>query len=111
MQQMIALPNAPVKLVREEGEPFSDDAFVAFCRANPEVRVERTEEGEIVIVPPAGGESSHRSLKVAVQLDRWTEDDTRGEAFDSSAEFMLPDGSALSPDAASRLCKLDFVKA
>jgi Uma2 family endonuclease len=99
MQKTIALPNAPVKLVQEEGEPFSDDAFVEFCRANPDVRVERTAEGEIVIAPPAGAESSNRSLKVAAQLGRWSEEDGRGEAFDSSAEFMLSDGSALSPDA------------
>jgi len=35
-----------------------------------------------------------------VRLGRWAEKDGRGEAFDSSAQFMLPDGSALSPDAA-----------
>jgi Uma2 family endonuclease len=38
-------------------------------------------------------------LKVAGQLDAWAEVDGRGETFESSAQFILPDGSALSPDA------------
>jgi len=33
------------------------DEYHSFCMANPDVRFERTAEGEIVIVPPAGFES------------------------------------------------------
>ena len=80
--------------------PVSVQEYLAFCRANPDLNTERTAEGEIVIVPPAGGESSKRSLRVAAQLDRWAQKDARGEAFESSVQFMLPDGSGLSPDAA-----------
>ena len=100
--QVVALPEhgTSVKLRFDIERRLSDKEYLAFCRANPELRVERTAEGEIVIVPPAGGESSHRSLRVAAQLDRWAEKDGRGKAFDSSVQFMLPDGSALSPDAA-----------
>jgi Uma2 family endonuclease len=32
-------------------------------------------------------------------LFNWAEVDGRGEAFDSSVMYMLPDGSSLSPDA------------
>ncbi len=99
--QVVALPSpVAVKLSDYSGEKFSDAAYLAFCRANPNLRVERTAEGEILIVPPAGFESSHRNSNVTAQLYKWAEEDGRGKASDSSAQFMLADGSALSPDAA-----------
>ena len=100
MQVAIPKDATSVKLSYDAGAEPSDQAYLAFCRANPDLRVERNAKGEILIVPPAGSESSYRSLKVAAQLDMWAEQDGRGTAFESSAQFMLPDGSALSPDAA-----------
>jgi len=100
MQVAIPKDATSVKLSYDAGAEPSDQAYLAFCRANPDLRVERNAKGEILIVPPAGSESSYRSLKVAAQLDLWAEQDGRGTAFESSAQFMLPDGSALSPDAA-----------
>jgi len=105
--QVVALPKLiPVTLSDYGGEKFSDAEYLAFCRANPNLRLERTAEGEILIVPPAGSESSYRNSKLTAQLDRWSEEDGRGKAFDSSGQFFLADGSALSPDAAwvSNVC-------
>ena len=99
MFQMVAL-ETPARIVLERENGTALEAYLAFCRANPDLRVERTAEGEIVLMPPAGAESSHRSLKVAAQLHMWAEQDRTGQAFDSSIEFILPDGSALCPDAA-----------
>ena len=93
-------PPVALKLSDYSGEKFSDAAYLAFCRANPNLHVERTAEGEILIVPPARSESSYRNSKVTAQLDRWAEEDSGGKVFDSSSQFMLGDGSALSPDAA-----------
>lgn len=99
--QVVALPKlVPVTLSDYSGEKFSDAAYLAFCRANPNLRLERTAEGEILIVPPAGYESSYRNSEVTAQLHRWAQEDGRGRASDSSAQFFLVDGSALSPDAA-----------
>jgi putative restriction endonuclease len=92
--------NTSLKLVLDPDHLFDDKAYFAFCRVNPDLRVERNAEGEILIVPPAGSESSYRSASVTAQLFNWAEQDGRGTAFESSAQFMLPDGSALSPDAA-----------
>src|SRR5207302_1087302 len=87
--------------VRRQGrEKFSDEDYWAFCVANPDLRVERTAEGEIVIVPPAGGESDYRSSDVVTELKVWARKDGRGKGFGSSVQFFLPDGSGLSPDAA-----------
>lgn len=79
---------------------LSDEQYWEFCAANPDLRFERTAEGEIVIVPPAGGESDYRTLKLGGRLDIWSVADGRGKAFGSSVQFLLPDGSGLSPDAA-----------
>jgi Uma2 family endonuclease len=98
MQVHVALPEHTTWRL-DPADRLSDAQFVAFCQANPDVRVERTAEGDIVIVPPAGGESDYRSNKAAAQLDRWAEEHGRGIAFGSSVGFLLPDGSALSPDA------------
>jgi hypothetical protein len=50
--------------VRRQGrEKFSDSEFWAFCVANPDLRVERTAEGEIVFLSQFGKAcKSHRIL-------------------------------------------------
>ena len=101
MMQVLTFPQAEGALaVRKQGrEPFSEEEYWAFCEANRDLHIERTAEGEIVVSPPAGGESDYRSLKSAAQLDRWAERDGTGRAFGPSVQYFLPDGSGLSPDA------------
>ena len=98
----IALPDldAPATLILDPENRLSDDAYFAFCEANPDLRLERTAQGEIVIVPPAGGESDHRNVDVSSQLFTWAKKNGRGKGFGPTAQFLLPDGAALSPDAA-----------
>ena len=79
---------------------FSDRAYLQFCEANPDLFVERTAEGEIVVAPPAGLESDDRNAEVIAQLRAWAKRDGRGRVSGATAQFFLPDGSALSPDAA-----------
>jgi Uma2 family endonuclease len=98
----IALPelNRPVALSIDPEDRRSDDEYFDFCAANPDLNVERTAEREIVIVPPAGGESDCRTLDVGGELRAWAKRDSTGRAFGSGTQFLLPDGSGLSPDAA-----------
>lgn len=79
---------------------LSDDAFLAICQANPDMRVERTAKGAIIIMPPAGAESSRLNLKLGAVIEAWAERDGTGVAFDSSAGFALPNGAIRSPDVA-----------
>lgn len=79
---------------------YSDRAYLDFCEANPDLSTERTAQGEIVIVPPAGYESDDCNAEVISQLRTWAKKDGRGRASGATAQFFLPDGSALSPDAA-----------
>ncbi len=51
-------------------------------------------------MPPAGAESDYRSVEVIGQLRDWARSTRRGKAFGSSVQFLLPNGAALSPDAA-----------
>jgi Uma2 family endonuclease len=99
MQVHVAMPPLSVLVIRN-GREYSDNAYLEFCEANPDLLVERNAEGEIIIVPPAGGESDYRNANAVMQLSKWAMRDGRGKAFGSSVQFFLPDGSALSPDAA-----------
>ena len=98
----VALPKSglPAKILLNCGRKLGDEEFYNFCVQNPDLSIERTEQGEIVIVPPAGGESSFQSGDVFAQLRQWAKRDERGKAFESSAMFLLPRGAGLSPDAA-----------
>jgi Uma2 family endonuclease len=94
----------------EEERPLNDDEFFEFCARNPRLRIEREANGEIIIMPPAGGETGYRNSELTAQLAVWAKGDGRGRAFDSNTEYILPNGAALSPDASwvlkSRLEKL-----
>lgn len=78
---------------------MSDGEFFEFCRRNRDLRIERTSEGEIIIMPPAGSDTGSRNLEIARQLGNWTEQNGTGIAFDSSTGFTLPNGATRSPDA------------
>jgi Uma2 family endonuclease len=79
---------------------LTSEQLFELCRANPELRVERTSQGEIVIMPPTGGETGHRNAAILTQLTNWAWADGTGVTFDSSTGFDLPDGATRSPDAA-----------
>lgn len=98
----IALPdlNTPATLILDREHGLTDEAYFAFCAANPDLNVERTRDGEIVIVPPAGLESDFRTVEAITCLRIWSGKEKRGKVFGATAQFMLPDGSGLSPDAA-----------
>jgi Uma2 family endonuclease len=100
MQLVLPEQALPAKLALNPELRMSDDDYFDFCMANPDLRLERTEQGEIIIVPPAGGESDYQSADVIGQLGAWAKRDGRGKAFGMSVAFILPTGAALSPDAA-----------
>jgi Uma2 family endonuclease len=79
---------------------LDDAALFRFCAANRDLRIERAANGEILIMPPTGGETGRRNLGIATQLGVWAERDGTGIGFDSSTGFVLPNGAERSPDAA-----------
>jgi Uma2 family endonuclease len=79
---------------------MSEEQFYEFCHSNPDLRIERTAKGEVIVMPPAFSDTGNRNFKTALQLGIWAEQDGTGEGFDSSAGFTLPNGAMRSPDAA-----------
>ncbi len=79
---------------------WRDEELFELCARNPELRIERTAEGNVIVRTPAGWESSHRNLEIALALGAWAKQDSTGLASDSSGGFVLPNGAMRSPDAA-----------
>lgn len=79
---------------------MTDEQFFELCQNNPELRFERNANGELIIMPPTGGETGNRNGRLNQQLFNWTDADGTGIAFDSSTCFKLPNGADRSPDAA-----------
>jgi Uma2 family endonuclease len=108
MQILVEESERPMAIQWERG--MTDDEYFQFCANNPELRVERTSAGDIVIMPPAGFESGHRNNELSRQLGNWALNDRRGQAFDFNTGYLLPSGAAYAPDASwvlqSRLDKL-----
>jgi Uma2 family endonuclease len=79
---------------------MSEHEFFAFCQLNAEWRIERTGEGDLIIMPPTGGWTGHRNFTLIGLFSRWVEADGSGLGFDSSTGFALPNGARRSPDLA-----------
>jgi Uma2 family endonuclease len=79
---------------------MTNDQLYEFCLLNPELRIERTAQGDLLIMPPTGGETSKRNLDLIVVVGLWAKRDGSGIAFDSSGGFILPNSALRSPDVA-----------
>ena len=79
---------------------LSDDELFRLCAANPEVSIERTSEGELIFMAPAGGASSNRNSTINLELGLWNRKAGLGKVFDSNGGFVLPNGAMRAPDAA-----------
>ena len=79
---------------------LSDDQLLALCSLNRDLRIERNAEGELLLMPPAGGEAGARESEINMQVRIWAKRDRTGTAFGSSTSFQLPNGATRAPDAA-----------
>jgi Uma2 family endonuclease len=82
------------------GLRVSPEAFWELCAANPDLRLTRTAQGELIIMAPAGSDSGSRNLSLAAQLWNWNRASRLGIGFDSSSGFTLPNGYVHAPDLA-----------
>ena len=76
------------------------DQFDQLCEDNPDLRLELTQEGELIVMAPAGGESSRKNIDLATDVNIWNRQTNLGMAFDSSCgyDFIAIGGGKLSPD-------------
>jgi Uma2 family endonuclease len=75
------------------------EQLVQLAIANRDLQLERTATGELIVMPPTGGDTGNRNLDMEGQLWLWNRQTKRGKAFNSSTGFHLPNGADRSPDA------------
>jgi len=79
---------------------LTDKQFEQLAAINRNLQIELTAKGELVIMPPTGGETGNRNFELDGQLWWWNRQHRLGKAFDSSTGFRLPNGATRSPDVA-----------
>jgi len=78
---------------------MTDEEFAQFCAENPDLRIETTAEGELLVTAPTHPLSGDRNSQIAIALGIWARNDGRGRTYDSSTLFIFPNGARRSPDA------------
>jgi Uma2 family endonuclease len=89
----------PVLALNVQSVRLTGEQFEKLCWDNPDLRIELTSRGELIVMPPTGLETGWRNSILTHRLTEWAQRDRAGLAFDSSTLFTLPDGSKRSPDA------------
>ena len=77
---------------------LSENQFFTLCQQNPDLKIERSPQGELIIMPPTGGETGRKNATLISRLVMWNETYNLGVVFDSSTCFRLPKGGDRSPD-------------
>ncbi len=88
-----------LELPRSAGLSVSPEMFWKICCENPDLRLERTAKGKLIVMAPAGGESAGQNADLVTDLNIWCRTDGTGKVFDSSAGFKLSNGAIVGPDA------------
>ncbi len=95
---------SPIVLQLQPVVNLSDDQLLELCEVNRDLRIERNQYGELIIMPPTGSETGDHDSEINMQLRIWAKRDGTGKAFASSTGFRLPNGAMRSPDAAWLPC-------
>lgn len=77
---------------------MTDEQFYQLCRKNPEIKFERNQRGEIIIMSPTGGETGNQNAETNAEFVFWNRQTKLGKVFDSSTCFKLANGASRSPD-------------
>jgi Uma2 family endonuclease len=92
------------------------EQFDVLCAKNPDLRLELTPNRELIVMAPAGGESSEKNADLLIDVGIWNRQTNLGRVFDSSGgyDFEALGGGKPSPDVSwiekSRLEGVNIVK-
>ena len=64
------------------------EEFERLCQLNRDLRLELTKDGELIVMPPTGGETGKRNINIATDVVIWNRQTGLGEAFDSSLRWI-----------------------
>lgn len=79
---------------------LTDEQFYQLCRSNPDLTIERSAKGALIVMSPVGGEGGSHEMDLGGELYLWNKQSVQGKVFSSSTLFKLPNGGDRSPDAA-----------
>jgi Uma2 family endonuclease len=92
------------------------EQFDLLCINNPDLRLELTPNRELIVMAPAGGESSEKNADLVTDVNIWNRQTNLGRVFDSSGgyDFTALGGGKPSPDVSwiekSRLEGVNIVR-
>jgi Uma2 family endonuclease len=93
---------------------ITPDQFEHLCELNPDLQLELTSSGELIVMPPTFASSGGRNFSLIGQFWAWVEKTKLGKGFDSSTgyNFLEIGGGRPSPDVSwiqnSRLVGVDL---
>jgi Uma2 family endonuclease len=87
-------------LLNLETVNLTDEQFYHLCQDNQTWNLERNQKGELLIMPPVGGNSANREADLIADVTIWNRQSNSGKVFSSSTIFRLPKGGYRSPDVA-----------
>ena len=79
---------------------MNDEEFFEFCTLNKDWQIERSKDGQILIMPPTFIETSFKNNELGRQLGNWNFEKKLGRVSESNGGYILPDTSMKAPDAA-----------
>ncbi|HAC65118.1 MAG TPA: hypothetical protein DCF68_16710 [Cyanothece sp. UBA12306] len=79
---------------------LTSEDFYQLCQINPELPLELSRNGELIIMSPVGGETGNRESELNFHVSLWNRQTKLGFVFSSSTVFDLPNGGNRSPDVA-----------
>jgi len=94
---MLFVESAPI-FIQGYTENMSDEAFKRFCAVNPDLRIERDKNKNVIVMAPKHSQTGWYNAKLLVKVEIWNENMKAGYTFDSSTGFTLPNNANRSPD-------------
>jgi Uma2 family endonuclease len=92
MQYVLSIPE---KLGR-----YTDDELFELCSANPDLRIERNANYELIFMSPTGFVTSTYNSELVIALGVWNKQRKSGLVSDSNGGYILPNGAMRAPDVA-----------
>lgn len=81
-----------------KGFKVTPEQFDQLAYAEQLARMELTQDGELLVISPTGGEAGEKNFNLYIDLGIWNRQTKLGKAFDASTIFVLSNGSRKSPD-------------
>ncbi len=90
--------HVPPNFIVDVHSVLTGEDFDQLVRDNPELRMELSATGELILMSPTGSKTGLRNAELNRQLGNWAKTNRSGVVFDSSTLFVLPNGARRSPD-------------